>query len=237
MEMRRMKKIDDREQLQHYLNAHHLVPIFNDEIKPYLSLYTFEQGELICSQGEHTHYLYALVKGKVKIYTTSLEGKTLILSFKTPLELIGDIEYVQGIETINTVEAVSSVTMIGVHQNMLKKHANDYAPFLQFLLNIITRKFYIKSNSMRFNLMYPVEVRLASYLLSVNYDENESLLNGKISTSRLTDIANLIGTSYRHLNRVIHQFCLDGLVERNKEFILIKDRAALSSLAGDNIYE
>jgi CRP-like cAMP-binding protein len=90
---------------------------------------------------------------------------------------------------------------------------------------------------MSFNLMYPVEVRLASYLLSVTQDEDETLFSGQLSTTSLTDTANLIGTSYRHLNRVIKQFCSDGLVERKKGFILIKDREALKSLSGGNIYE
>lgn len=232
-----MKVIKDRERLQHYLHAHKIEAIFNEQIMPYLSLYNFEQGEFICSQGEPSQYLYVLVKGKIKIYTTSAEGKTLILSFKTPLEVIGDIEYVQGIDIINTVEAVSSVCMIGVHQSMLKKFAKDYSPFLQFLLDIITKKFYMKSTSLSFNLFYPAEVRLASYLLSVTFDENDSLFKGQLSTSRLTDIANLIGTSYRHLNRIIHRFCTDGLLERTKEFILIKDREGLKSLASRNIYE
>jgi CRP-like cAMP-binding protein len=232
-----MKEINDRQLVQSYLQVHQIESIFNEDIMPYLSLYHFEQGELILSQGEPSKYLYVLVKGKIKIYTTSAEGKTLILSFKTPIEVIGDIEYVQEIDTINTVEAVSSVYMIGVQHTLLKKFTNDYSPFLQFILNIITEKFYLKTNSMSFNLMYPVEVRLASYLLSVTHDENQSLFSGQLSTTSLTDTANLIGTSYRHLNRVIRQFCSDGLVERSKGFILIKDREALKTLAGGNIYE
>ncbi|HYK72320.1 MAG TPA: cyclic nucleotide-binding domain-containing protein [Pseudoneobacillus sp.] len=232
-----MKKINNREQVDYFLQVHQLDSIFNEQIKPYLTLYSFEQGELICSQGDPTQCLFILVKGKVKIYTTSPEGKTLILSFKTPVEVIGDIEYVQDIDIINTVEAVSPVCMIGVQHNMLKEFLKDYPPFLQFLLEVVTQKFYIKSNSMRFNLMYPVEVRLASYLLSINFDENHLQLSEQFSTSNLTDIANLIGTSYRHLNRVIHQFCLEGIIERKKGFILIKNREGLRNLASDNIYE
>jgi CRP-like cAMP-binding protein len=233
----KMKEIKDPKLVQSYLQAHQLETIFNEAIRPYLSLYHCEQGELILSQGEPSKYLYVLVKGKIKIYTTSAEGKTLILSFKSAIEVIGDIEYVQEIDTINTVEAVSSVYMIGVQHTKLKKFTNDFSPFLQFILKIITEKFYLKNNSMSFNLMYPVEVRLASYLLSVTQDENESLFTGQLSTTSLTDTASLIGTSYRHLNRVIKQFCSDGLVERSKGFILIKDREALKTIAGGNIYE
>jgi CRP-like cAMP-binding protein len=231
-----MKEIKEREQLNHYLREYKIETVFNDELKAHLSIYRYEQGELICSQGDRPQSLYVLVKGKVKIYTTSAEGKTLILSFKKPLELIGDIEYVRGTDIINTVEAVSTVNMIGIEYRWLKKFGKDYSPFLQFLLDIITEKFHIKSNSMSFNLMYPVEVRLASYLLSVSFDESDSFIDEQISIN-LKDAANLIGTSYRHFNRVIQQFCKDDLVERKNGLILIKNRESLRILASNNIYE
>jgi CRP-like cAMP-binding protein len=231
-----MKEIKDRSQLQSYIDTFQLEPIINQQLHPYLSLYSFEEGELICSQGEPSEYLYVLVKGKVKIYTNSAEGKTLILSFKTPLEVIGDLEYVQGIDFVNTVEAVSSVSMIGIHHRWLKKYAKYHAPFLQFLLEIITKKFHVKSKSTSLTILYPVEVRLASYLMSVSLDESVSLNKSQIRIN-IKDTSNLIGTSYRHLNRVIAQLCEDGLIERNKGLILVKDRERLRMLAGDNIYE
>ncbi|MFD0824190.1 Crp/Fnr family transcriptional regulator [Neobacillus sp. M.A.Huq-85] len=232
-----MKEIKNQEQLNDFLQMYELEHIFNENLLPYLSLFHFDQGENICSQGDTAQYLYVLVKGKLKIFTNSVEGKTLILSFKTPLEVIGDIEYVQNIHFINTVEAVSPVTLIGIHHHWLKKYASDYSPFLQFLLKIITEKFHLKSNSMSLSLMYPVEVRLASYLLSVSYDETNSPMNKQLSSVNLTDTANFIGTSYRHLNRVIQKFCEEGLVERNKGSITVKDREGLRKLAIQNIYE
>ncbi len=231
-----LKEWKDQGLLQFYLREHQIESIFNEQILPHLSLFSFDQGEVICAQGDPSDHLYVLVKGKIKVYTTSAEGKTLILSFKKPLEVIGDLEFVQKIDFINTVEAVSSVHMIGVHHRWLKEYGGDYAPLLQFLLNIITKKFAVKSISMSFNLMYPVEVRLASYLLSVSFDESDSLNNDRISIS-IKDAANLIATSTRHLNRVIGQFCEQGLIERNKGFILVKDRDGLRTLAGENIYE
>ena len=229
--------MNNHELIQHYLETYEIESIFNEPLMPHLSLFHFDRGDIICSQGESSNYLYILVKGKIKVYTTSVEGKTLILSFKSPLEVLGDIEYVQEIDFINTVEAVSSVSLIGVQYRFLKKYVQNYPPFLHFLLEKITRKFYLKSNSLSFNLLYPVEVRLASYLLSVAYDENDSLLNKEISTTSLMDIANLIGTSYRHLNRVIQHFCSNGLLERKKGIIIIKDKGGLKSFAESNIYE
>lgn len=232
-----MKRIDNHKQLVAYLQAHYIEDIFTETLMEHLSLNQFEQGEIICAQGDPSQYLHILVKGKIKIHTTSSEGKKLILAFKTPLEVVGDIEYVQNIDLINTVEAVSPVSMISIHYDWLKKYGSDHPPFLKFLLEIITNKFHVKSNSLSFNLLYPVEVRLASYLLSISYDEEDVHFRGHLRTSNLRDVADLIGTSYRHLNRVIHQLCTVGLIERNKEGIVVKNRDGLRVLASRNIYE
>lgn len=232
-----MKVISDHKQVDQYLSEHKIEAVFKEELKDHMTIHRFEQGELICSQGDSPRNLYVLVKGKVKVYTTSAEGKTLVLSFKKPLDLLGDIEYVRGSDILNTVEAVSVVEVIAIDHRHLHEFGKDYAPFLQFLLETITEKFHIKSNSLSFNLLHPVEVRLASYLLSVSSDDMDALLNEQLSTINLKDAANMIGTSYRHINRVIQQFCKDGLVERDKRGVLIKDREGLSILAGNNIYE
>lgn len=232
-----MKETKDQEELQGYLAAHRLETVFTEQMLPHLSLYRFNRGELICAQGDTPEHLYVLVKGKIKIYTTSIVGKALILSFKTPLEVIGDIEYIQHIDIINTVEAVTPVTMIGIPQRKLKELGSGHAPLLQFLLDIITRKFALKSNFLRFSLMYPVEVRLASYLLSVSIDEADGGQGEQPNRMNLTDVANLIGTTYRHLNRIIADLCAQGLIERSKGTLTILNREGLQQLAQDNIYE
>lgn len=232
-----MKEIRDPGRLQAYLQNYQLGNIFTEQLVPLLSLHSYEPGEPICSKGDPPDTLYVLVKGKLKIYTTSAEGKTLIISFKTPLELIGDVEYIQGTELLNTVEAVSPVHMIAVPYRWLDKYAKDHPPLLHFLLEIITQKFYRKSSFLSLNLMHPVDVRLASYLLSISFDESEPQFTGRLNTMNLVDTANFIGTSYRHLNRVIRKFCQEGLTERSSGAILVKDREGLAALARRNIYE
>ncbi|MBO9540575.1 cyclic nucleotide-binding domain-containing protein [bacterium] len=232
-----MREVKDSAQLNQYLQAHRITSVFPERLQPHLALYDFERGDLICSQGAPAETLYVLVKGKVKVFNTSAEGRSLILSFKKPLDLMGDIEYVHRENILNTVEAVSPVSMIGVHYQWLKAYASDHAPLLQFLLTTIAAKFYHMANAMSFNLMHPAEVRLASYLLSVSFDEADAPLDGSMSAVHLTDTANLIGTSYRHLNRIIRQFCAEDVIERHRGGIRVKDRDRLSALAGRNIYE
>jgi len=232
-----MREIKDRMKLEEYIQNFQLNKVLPKQLNDHLHLFAVKQGESICRQGETANYLYILVEGKVKIYTTSVEGKTLILSFKTPLEMVGDLEYIRKTEILNTVEAVTDVVMIRINNRYLHQYAYEYAPFLQFLLEVITKKFYIKNAATSFNILYPVEVRLASYLLSVSFDEKDPLYNGENIVINLKDTANLIGTSYRHLNRVIQHFCMEGLIEKKKGSISVKNRDGLTKLASRNIYE
>ncbi|MGC5771853.1 Crp/Fnr family transcriptional regulator [Paenibacillus pabuli] len=232
-----MEEVQNEHQLLHYLKKYQLESVFHEPLRPHMTLCHFEKCELICREGELSEYLYVLVEGKIKIFTTSPQDKTLVLCFKTPLEVVGDVEYVRESNIVNTVQAVSPVVMLRIHYQWLAEHASEYAPLLKFLLKIISHKFYIDSNFSNFNLMYPVEVRLASYLLSISTEEAGTVIHEELDAFNLTDIANLIGTSYRHLNRVIQKLCGDGLIMRDQGFIMVKDRAGLAEVAGHNIYE
>lgn len=198
-----------------------------------LQLVRYEPGDVICTQGDEAGHLRFLVKGKILVSHTSATGKRLVLSFKYPLDLIGDIEYIQRTPFLNTVEAVTSVEMLVIRFEDLVRHAHHDVAWLHYLLEEITRKFERKSQSLSFNLFYPVEVRLASYLLSMT--PNDQTLGSTVD--QLTDIADLIGTSYRHVNRTLRRFVEAGLIERNRRVITLVDREGLLEIVGESIYE
>ncbi|WP_230159637.1 cyclic nucleotide-binding domain-containing protein [Peribacillus sp. Bi96] len=220
-----------------YLDQFKLNKIFSEGLKEKLSLYQFQNGEILCSKGDEIHKMYFLVKGKVKIYTTSPEGKALIVRFKTPLALIGDVEYIKGMHVLHSVQAVSEGYVISVHYDDVRSMENNRVEFLHFLLQVVTQKFYTESHATSLNRLYPVEIRLASYLLSLSSEKCGSIFHEEMSTSNLTEIADLIGTSYRHLNRVIHKLCEEGIIQRIKGSLYIKDLSRLRERAEGNIYE
>ena len=56
--------MDSSDQLQALLRSAEIAPLFNEEILHYLSLYHFEKGELICSQGKLLSSYIFLSKGR-----------------------------------------------------------------------------------------------------------------------------------------------------------------------------
>lgn len=217
--------------MQTYIEQFQLNEVMHEPLLQNLTLSKYERGNIIIQQGEQPQYVYFLVEGRVKVFASSAEGKKLILAFNGPFSVIGDIEFVQQAPYLNTVEAMNDVTMLKLPLAIIHQYGMQHLPFMTFILETLTRKFYINANASRFNLMYGVEVRLASYLLSMT-TEGEA-----VSIHHLRDAADLIGTSYRHLNRIIEQLSDAGYIVRKNRSINILDRARLYELAKHNIYE
>lgn len=52
-----MKEIHDAELMQDFLVSNQINSIFPDGLKPYLVLYHFDHGDIICTQGEPAEML------------------------------------------------------------------------------------------------------------------------------------------------------------------------------------
>lgn len=211
--------------------------VFTQETMGRMKYYQVNKGDILCVKGDELQHMYFLLSGKIKIHTVSQEGKGLILRFKTPMAIIGDVEYIQGTEVFHTVEAVMDGYMVGVSFQDLKTLEHENTKFLHFLLHVISRKFYTESHASTLNMLYPVDVRLASYLLSISDDGKGSMFHEEMRTSNLQEFADVMGTSYRHLNRILLSFHKQGIIERKRGSIKIKDLDLLREKAKGNIYE
>ena len=90
------------------------------------------------------------------------------------------------------------------------------------------------------NLRYPVENRLASYLLAVTGGAVSSPQGGGASrsgqclvTDDLGELADILGTSYRQLSRVLRRFREEGIIGGGRGGIRVLDRGRLEPLARD----
>lgn len=199
-------------------------------------LLELSHGELLLEQGDELHHLYFLVKRKVKVYSTSADGKRLIVAFNSPTMLYGDIEFLQQTPILNTVEALGTIHVLKVttaHARDLRKQTE----FDQYLLQSISRKFLTKSQVLSFHLMHEAETRLACYLCSISHDENNRLCEPFVKKSDLKSIAEFINISVRHQNRIIQSWIEQGILQRVQLGLLIHNPILLKQLAKDNIYE
>ncbi|PFG03445.1 Crp/Fnr family transcriptional regulator [Bacillus sp. es.034] len=220
-----------------FITQFELDDIFPADFRKHIKIYFFEKGDVLFSTGEELDELHFLMEGKIKIFTHTPEGKLLINRFKRPLALIGDVEYSKGTAVLNSVEAVTDGLFLSVYFEDLARLEKENPAIMRFLFYTVAHKFYTESHITSMHMLYPVEVRLASYLLSISEAGEGTMFHQEMHTSNLMELAEWIGTSYRHLNRVLKKMATDDLIERVNGSITIKDLDKLSTLAKGNIYE
>ncbi|WP_142331002.1 Crp/Fnr family transcriptional regulator [Bacillus wiedmannii] len=221
----------------HYLKTNKMLEIFSEIDTAYFQVNHFDKGKFICNIDDAMDRLYFVVKGKVKVYTITPEGKKLILRFINPLAVVGDIELIQNSKAHNVVEACSDVIAISISHAVIRNKLLHDPIFMNFLLENIANTLKISTRFTALNLLYPVEVRVASYLLSISTDSNGNMYKKDLDATSISSIADFIGVSYRHVIRVLQKFYKEKLIEKRNVVIVIKDFFKMKEVAKDNIYE
>ncbi len=179
-------------------------------------------------------HLYFLVKGTVKIYTISKNGKALSLRFYNPLQILGDIEFIGNKLPTCNVQCLDDSLFIVISFDDMRRYANDDINFYKYISKIFSDKLSTSSDSNMRNFSYSLEERLASYILALSYDsENSNQNSDEVEIFKLNDIAELLGTSYRHLIRTINSLMDKKIIYRKRNIIKILDRDRLEKLAKD----
>jgi len=225
-------KIKNNKQIEEYIKAYKMENLFSDNMKNYMDLYMFDKNEYICKEEEQLENMYFLVEGKAKVSKHLENGKSLLLSFYTPLTIIGDVEFIRDNTTDCSVQAIEETYCIAISFNVVRSLLVKDCKFLLNICEYLSNKLTSNSNNSSINLLYPLENRLASYIVAF-VDMDNSDMNKFEFKESYSEISELLGTSYRHLSRTLNKFCLQGILKKSNIGYIIEDFEKLLCLAGD----
>lgn len=227
-----MVKIHDKLMLEYYIKLYELEKIFSLEMNEYMALYKFNKNEYICREEEYLDNMFFLVDGKAKVSKHLENGKSLLLSFYNPLKIIGDVEFINNNKTDCSVQAIRDTYCIGIKLEIVRSKLVNDCKFLLNVCDYLSEKLRNDSNNSSINLLYPLENRLASYIVAfANLDASDK--KKIIFNENYSEIAELLGTSYRHLHRTLNKFCLEGILNKKNKEYYIENYEKLLYLAGD----
>lgn len=228
-----MNKVNDYNLKMQYINKYNLNEIFTEDMTEYMELMVFEKNEYLCKENEKIEYLYFFVKGKAKVYVSLKNGKSLLICFYYPLMVLGDLELVNFEEATTNIQVIEESYCIALSFNKVRDKLLEDAKFLRYACESIADKLRRSSNNNSINLLYPLENRLASYILVTEEQDNNSEGNILKFNGNLTEIAELLGTSYRHLLRTLNTLIQKGAIKKVKSYYEIINENILEQLSAD----
>ena len=184
----------------------------------------YKAGETILREGMPMEYLLLIISGKAKVCSSTKEGKDLVLCYYVSDGILGDIEMMMDtFVAVSSVVAITDFECVGVPY---KQYASELKQNLAFLNRVgkeLSFKLLQSSQNCVFTTLYSGEERLCAYILQTSYDD--------IFCETLTDVSCTIGTSYRHLLRMLKQLSSDGVLIKKENGYYIADRRELIARA------
>ena len=226
-----MKRINDRNLIEKYFDKYDIEKLFDENIINYAELHFYENAELILEAEEKLDYYYLLVEGKIKISYLFENGKSMFLKFYSPFKTIGDIELFKNIPIRCDVEAISEAYLIAIPAKILRDKYYNNLNFLHHLINSLSEKLDATINNSSYNFVYPLINRLASYLVEYIEDRDYIVLN-----SSFKEIAQFLGTTYRHLGRTFNELEEKTIIRCDDKKVFILDEDRLRELS-KNLYK
>ena len=187
---------------------------------------TFRQGEFISHAGQPMDCIYFVISGKAKVFLSLSSGKQLLLAYFTSKGIIGDIELMTSKPTnYTTVQAVTKFTCLALPLGIYGDALKTNNAFINYIAIELAEKLTQRVVNGAITTLQPVESRLCAYI-------TQTAVKG-VFREKLTDVAVVVGASYRHLLRCLDKLCRDGVLVREGRRFRIVDWAALGGMAGD----
>ena len=229
-----VKKIEDLFIIESYYNELNMQKIFINDMKKHMKLLKFDKHEYLSREDENLEYLLFFIQGKAKVFKTLPNGRNLLLAFYKPFRIIGDIEIIKSQAATGTIQALSTCYCLAIPMDIARKELTEDSKFLKFTCESLAEKLNAVSVNSSINLLYPLENRLASYINeSLNYSSNEKDNSYINFGENLVNLAELLGSSYRHLLRTLKSLCEKKVLEKQDKGYKVINKSLLEELAGD----
>jgi len=185
----------------------------------------YEPGALITREDEPINHLYFILEGNAWIYQNQANGRAYLFQVYSPGGIIGDIEYFLRCTASCSVKATSSVQVGTITFDLLRLFCKDNSYLLKALAAGLAEKLRSNSFDAARNMSFPLVNRLAYYLKAMNC---KTVPRGKFE-----EIADLLGTTKRHLRRVISQLEEKGIVRRTPHGLNILKQEQIAFLCSE----
>lgn len=229
-----MKKVCDAQIIDRYIQKYDQLKIFSKDIRPYMELVLFKKNEHICREGDDIKSLMFFVDGKAKVYTSLHNGKSLLLCFYQDFTMLGDVELFIRQPASSSIQAIEDSYCFAVSMEYVRSHLLNDPGFLCSAGRSLSSKLNRCSKNSSINLLYPLENRLASYILAtgqrISGDKGANTIEFK---GNLTEISELLGTSYRHLMRTLNILMQKGAMIKKPSCYEVIDEVILKKMAAD----
>jgi len=185
--------------------------------------------QLIFARGSPGRSMMAVLRGSIRISTTSINGREVVLAILNASEIFGEMALFDGGERTADAIAINDCDLLVVDQR-------DFIPFLKSrgdlciaFLRLLSQRLRHTDELVEAAMFEPLESRLAKTLVRLASEAGSG--NGAEPPLQLRvsqqELAGMIGASREKVNKQLRVWQRAGLLELAKRRVVIRDIGAL----------
>lgn len=190
---------------------------------------TFARGDALMHAGQVPHDVLVLTAGRVKVLARSATGRPLLLAFRGPGELVGELSALDERPRAATVVALDAVEALAISHEDFRATLGEHPSMALALLRVLSDRLR-EADTMRIQLAgYTAMGRVAFCLLELceRFGREEAgALSIELPLSQ-DELAGWAGTSLESVGRSLQSMRRLGWIETRRRAIRVLDREAL----------
>ena len=207
-----------------------------EELSSWVKDFNFQKGEFIYLPGDPSESVYFLKKGKVKLSYLGPEGKEFTVSILDEGEPFGEMSLVGEEDRSLKAEALDEVVLCSISRRDFLHFTNQVPELSLKVAKKIGQHRREIQNNLTDLLFKDVPTRLAGILDKLAEQYGEKKEEGVRITPSFTheELAKLIGSTRETTTANLNKFEAEGLIQKGRGNIIIKDQTGLKQKASLN---
>lgn len=196
-------------------------------------VFRFKRGEVLWRQGEPSRWLMSVCTGVLKLSREWPDGREAILDLVFRGKMVGETAALSGYHEVATCTALSSGKAVRVPTDKVHEVLREEPRLAATLLDMACVRLDIFTRRLDEMAHGPVENRLARVLLRIGDEVGLKDSRGTFVPVRLSrgDLADMVGCRVETTIRVMTRWQREGVVETQREGLVIRDRDLLQEAA------
>jgi len=201
-----------------------------DDLKNESNTNTYKKKQIIYKDGSHPHYLYYIIKGKVKTYKTHEDGKDLVMDLYNDGDFFGYVALLEGASYKENAESMEATELALIPRKDFEMLINSNPATAQKFVSLLAKNLAEKEKQLLGVAYNTLRKKVAEALISLqkkyHINKKEPYL---IDISR-DDLATIAGTATESLIRTLSDFKSEHLIDIKSGKVVITDDRKLENL-------
>ena len=216
---------------EHFL-LRHLPPPDLERLAAFAKMQSFGAGEPVFMKGDPAAGMMVVVSGRVRITSSSADGKEMVLNIINPGEVFGEIALIDGVERTADATAAEATELLLLERRDFLPYLERHPDLSLELLKMLCHRLRTINEQLEDFSFLDLRRRLAKKLVHLADSHGEETPEGVRIGFKLTqrELAAMMGTSREAVNKQLRAWTDDGLIKRIGSSIVIRDREGLEDI-------